>query len=81
MMRYCKAFGDADPEMIEGAVFRIIVKVPEFGKQAPRNISLRPESGPESIRQRILAVLRVKPLSKLELATALGHKSISGKLN
>ena len=37
MMRYCKAFGGADPEMIEGDVFCILVKVPEFGKQAPKD--------------------------------------------
>ena len=32
-MKYGKAYGGADPEMIEGDVFRIIVKVPEFGSQ------------------------------------------------
>jgi len=32
MMRYGKSYGDADPEMIEGDVFRIVVKVPEFGR-------------------------------------------------
>ncbi len=31
LMRYGKAYGGADPEMIEGDVFRINVKVPEFG--------------------------------------------------
>ena len=31
LMRYGKVYGGADPEMIEGDVFRIIVKVPEFG--------------------------------------------------
>jgi len=31
MMRYGKSYGYADPEMIEGDVFRIVVKVPEFG--------------------------------------------------
>ncbi|MDP2647598.1 MAG: putative DNA binding domain-containing protein, partial [Desulfobacterales bacterium] len=31
MMRYGKAYGGADPEMIEGDIFRIIVKIPEFG--------------------------------------------------
>ena len=31
MMRYGRAYGGADPEMIEGDVFRIVVKVPEFG--------------------------------------------------
>ena len=28
MMKYGKAYGDDDPELIEGDVFRIIVKVP-----------------------------------------------------
>ena len=31
LMKYGKAYGGADPEMIEGDIFRIIVKVPEFG--------------------------------------------------
>jgi ATP-dependent DNA helicase RecG len=31
LMRYGKAYGGDDPQMIEGDVFRIIVKVPEFG--------------------------------------------------
>jgi len=31
MMKYGKAYGGADSEMIEGDVFRIVVKVPEFG--------------------------------------------------
>jgi len=31
LLKYGKAYGGADPEMIEGDVFRIIVKVPEFG--------------------------------------------------
>lgn len=81
MMRYCKVFGDEDPELIEGDVFRIVVKVPEFSDPVPKDISLRPESGPESIKQRILAALHGKELSKSQVATALGHKSISGKLN
>ena len=40
-----------------------------------------PESGPESILARIMGALRAGPRSKSELATALGHKSVSGKLN
>ena len=35
MMKYGKAYGGADPEMIEGDVFRIIVRVPEFGAAEP----------------------------------------------
>ena len=45
MMRYGKTYGGADPEMIEGDVFRIVVKVPEFGKPSPKDMSLRPELG------------------------------------
>ncbi len=33
MMKYGKAYGGEDPQMIEGDVFRIIVKVPEFGAE------------------------------------------------
>jgi len=39
-----------------------------------------PESGPESIRERILSALMRSPLSRSQLAAALGHKGISGKL-
>lgn len=34
LKRYGKAFGGADPELIEGDVFRIVIKVPEFGGKA-----------------------------------------------
>lgn len=30
-MKYGKAYGGADPELIEGDIFKIIIKVPEFG--------------------------------------------------
>jgi ATP-dependent DNA helicase RecG len=40
-----------------------------------------PESGPESILPRVLVLLNSASCSKSELAVALGHKSISGKLN
>ncbi|MDO9567236.1 MAG: putative DNA binding domain-containing protein, partial [Candidatus Desulfaltia sp.] len=46
MMRYGKAYGGADPEMIEGDVFRIIVKVPEFQQikgSEPQSGQLAPE--------------------------------------
>jgi predicted HTH transcriptional regulator len=40
-----------------------------------------PESGPESIRERVLAALAQTPLSKSGLVQALGHRSASGRLN
>ena len=45
MMRYGKAYGGADPEMIEGDVFRIVVKVPEFSTTGEE--SRTPEVTPE----------------------------------
>lgn len=33
MAKYGKAYGGAHPELIEGDIFRMIVKVPEFGAQ------------------------------------------------
>lgn len=46
LMRYGKAYGGAGPEMIEGDVFRITVKVPEFGFSG-EEVAI-PESGTKS---------------------------------
>jgi ATP-dependent DNA helicase RecG len=97
LMKYGKAYGGSDPKLVEGDVFRIVVKYPDFDARQTNQIKLRPESeaqsgpelgpelgpesGPESIKWRVIAKLAVCPLSKLEVATALGHRSISGKLN
>jgi ATP-dependent DNA helicase RecG len=35
LMKYGKAYGGDNPQMVEGDVFRIVVKVPEFGFVAP----------------------------------------------
>ena len=40
-----------------------------------------PEWGPESIAVRTMTALHARPLSKSQIASALGHKSISSKLN
>ena len=40
----------------------------------------RPEWGPESVHDRIMAAIRERPLSRAELARALGHKSVTGAL-
>ena len=41
----------------------------------------RPESGLESLGQRILALLLAVPLSKSAVAGSLGHRSVSAGLN
>jgi len=89
LMKYGKAYGGSDPELIEGDIFSIIVKCPDFEARQIDSTELRPESGPElgpelgpeSIKRRIIEALATQALSKSEIAAALGHKSISGKLN
>ncbi len=92
MMMYGKKYGGLDPQLIEGDVFRMIISVPEFGgktSNAPgpdlATVSLgpesRPESGPESIFEKVIKELLVGARSKSELAIVLGHRSVSGKLN
>lgn len=49
--------------------------------QIPQGPESGPEWGPESISGRVLTALRDEPQSKTKLAEALGHTSISGKLN
>jgi len=88
MMMYGKKYGGADPQLIEGDVFRMIISVPEFGEKPsntpgrePAAVSSGPESGPESIFERVIRELPIGSRSKSELVAALGHKSVSGKLN
>jgi ATP-dependent DNA helicase RecG len=84
MMMYGKKYGGADPQLIEGDVFRMIISVPEFGKKPLNTLGREPatfSSGPESIFKRVIRELLIGSRSKSELATALGQKSVSGKLN
>ena len=69
MMRYGKSYGDADPEMIEGDVFRIVVKVPEFGTietkdEATNQVTneVTPQVTPQVIR--LLNVLKEGELNR-----------------
>ena len=88
MMMYGKKYGGADPQLIEGDVFRMIISVPEFGEKTsntlgrePATVSSGPESGPESIFKRFIKELLIGARLKSELAVALGHRSVLGKLN
>ncbi len=79
-------------QLIEGDIFRMIISVPEFGEK-PSNTLVReaaevssrpelgPESRPESIFERVIKELLIGARSKSELSAALGHRSVSGKLN
>ena len=84
MMMYGKKYGGADPQLIEGDVFRMIISVPEFGEKPSNTLgreSAAVSSGPESIFKRVIRELLIGARSKSELAAALGQRSVSGKLN
>ena len=87
MMRYGNAYGGSDPQMIEGDVFRIIVKVPEFGATDKRR------SGPQDahdkahdkaheliseIESRIMDICSQSPKSTPELLQSLGYENRTG---
>jgi ATP-dependent DNA helicase RecG len=81
MMKYGKAYGGADPEMVEGDVFRSTVKFPDTSLPAV-SLPLKPEaqSKAQSKDQSsdIVKVLRHTPCSANELVVALGLKSKTG---
>jgi len=55
MMLYGKAYGGADPELIEGDIFRTVISVPEFGAnpaEIPRIVAAAHPSG-QAARQAI----------------------------
>jgi ATP-dependent DNA helicase RecG len=84
LMKYGKIFGGSDPELIEGDVFRIIVKCPDFDTPQRDPTTLRSESGAQSGAQSkaqselILQSLCDRPLSANELAEILRLESKTG---
>lgn len=93
MMRYGKAYGGTDPHMIEDDIFRIIVKVPEFGTTTSKVTSKGgTKSGPSwaheahdgahepmsHIEQTILENCYESPQTTPGLLNSLGYKSRTG---
>ena len=82
MMKYGKAYGNQDPELIEGDIFRIVIKYPDLGVYAAEKLESRLESRLESaLASRILIVLSNGPLGKSQIAPLLNHQSVSGELH
>jgi len=88
IVTYGKIYGNKSPELIEGDVFQVKIYSQQDTNEevitAPRPQSRpqsRPESRPESeLANRIISALKVKPLGSSEIASSLGHKSVSGAL-
>ena len=86
LMKYGKAYGGSDPELVEGDVFRSSVKYPDSaiyendsavtGQFTP-TVRAQVEA---QVNRRILLSCAETPLSSAEIATALGHKQLSGNL-
>lgn len=89
MMLYGKKYGDADPQLIEGDVFRMVVKVPEFGED-PANtaqVKAHDEAHDEAhdkahelskTENQILIACEQCARSTPELLDILGYKSRTG---
>ncbi len=72
MMKYGKAYGGEDPEMIEGDVFRTIVKYPDsavYEEDSAANRGVTPEVTPEV--GKMLAVIQGE-MSRAEIQQKLG---------
>ena len=94
LMKYGKAYGGNDPELIEGDVFRIIVKYPDSAiyendsavteQVTPaKRAQVEAQVGAQveaQVNRRILLACAEAPLSSAEIAAALGHKQLSGNL-
>lgn len=94
LMKYGKSYGGTYPELIEGDVFRTIIKVPDTNIYPTEHETLRPElrlesgleSGLESelesgLAARVLIALRENPRGRAEIAKHLGHQSVSSALH
>ena len=79
LMLYGKAYGGADPELIEGDIFRTVISVPEFGvnpAEIPQIVSATPPSGQVTgqVTGQVISLLQVAlgERSRKELMEALG---------
>ncbi len=78
LMNYGRSYGGADPQLIEGYIFRIVVTVPELA-QGGKGLGTTPwRSGAQS--ESIVNALNSGPLSAAELVHQLGLKSKTGAL-
>ncbi len=83
MMKYGRAFGGEDPQMIEGEIFKIIVKVPEYGSERQPATEHAGKSTPQATTQvtpqvtpQVASMLRVLKgeMNRQELQEKLGLK-------
>lgn len=76
MIRRCREAGLAEPGFAVSDGF-----VTTIWRKNGKALVAKPESQPESLEQRVLALLANGPLAKASISAALGQKEISGHLN
>ena len=77
---------ESNPELIEGDVFKIIVKYNDFEKRPTDTVKLTPVSGVESgaeseMASKVLSILMTGPMGKAEIARKLGKSKPTRYLN
>ena len=79
LIKYGKAYGGTDPEMIEGDIFRIIVKCPDFETRPAEQADKRDHAPTVTPTVRMLLALLQKngECSSMDIRQALGLKDRS----
>ena len=71
MMQYGNKYGGADPQLIEGDVFRMVISVPEFGKERGAQSRAQSEAQSGAQSHAVLTALTEGPLSAAKLVEVL----------
>jgi len=86
MMLYGKAYGGADPELIEGDIFRMVIRVPEFGANPAETPQVVPTiqqvagqlagQAAGQVSPQVMALLKIclNEMNRSELMIAVGLK-------
>ncbi len=78
LMKYGKVYGGADPEMIEGDVFRTLVKAPEFGQSA--EIQPVPQQVTQQVTQQVKKMIE-KASGEMSRAELMAELSLKDRVN
>ena len=82
MMLYGKQYGDADPQLIEGDVFRMITKVPEFGENPANTPEVTGDAGIKSAPSRHQAYAQVTAqMAEFCIKAKTAKEIMGGKLD
>ncbi len=78
MMKYGKLYGGADPQLVEGDAFRMIVSVPEAGETGNKSEKAS-EKMSEKTSEKILRAARENPgitIAELAVSTGVSTRSV-----